>query len=128
MKIILLFSRLILGLAYTVYGYVHFAYTRADEALVPHAVGIPAFWVILIGICWWAVALSFFTNILTRLSGLLASSLLLFILFFAVIPHFQGAASWLSMAAVFALIGGSLQVVVHGQMGYKMKNNPSCRN
>lgn len=76
MKPVLSFGRIMLGLAYVVYGYLHFAHTAADAAMVPQGVGRPVVWVILIGICWWAVALSFFTNILTRLSGVLASVLL----------------------------------------------------
>ena len=67
MKPVLSFGRIMLGLAYVVYGYLHFAHTAADAAMVPQGVGRPVVWVILIGICWWAVALSFFTNILTRL-------------------------------------------------------------
>ncbi len=122
MKPVLTFGRIMLGLAYIVYGYLHFAYTTADAALVPQGVGRPAVWVILIGICWWAVALSFFTDILTRLSGVLASVLLFFILFFVILPDFNGVSSWLSMASVFALIGGSLQVAVHGKMWYRRKN------
>ena len=122
MKPVLILSRIMLGLAYVVYGYLHFAHTTADAAIVPHSVGHPLFWVILIGICWWAVALSFFTNILTRLSGVLASVLLFFILFFVVLPDFNGVSSWLSMASVFGLIGGSLQVAVHGRMWYGRKN------
>ena len=82
MKPVLSFGRIMLGLAYVVYGYLHFAHTAADAAMVPQGVGRPVVWVILIGICWWAVALSFFTNILTRLSGVLASVLLFFVLFF----------------------------------------------
>ena len=84
MKPVLSFGRIMLGLAYVVYGYLHFAHTAADAAMVPQGVGRPVVWVILIGICWWAVALSFFTNILTRLSGVLASVLLFFVLFFAI--------------------------------------------
>lgn len=81
MKPVLSFGRIMLGLAYVVYGYLHFAHTAADAAMVPQGVGRPVVWVILIGICWWAVALSFFTNILTRLSGVLASVLLFFVCF-----------------------------------------------
>lgn len=81
MKPVLSFGRIMLGLAYVVYGYLHFAHTAADAAMVPQGVGRPVVWVILIGICWWAVALSFFTNILTRLSGVLASVLLFLVLF-----------------------------------------------
>lgn len=121
MKPVLVLGRIMLGLAYVVYGYLHFAYTTADAALVPQGVGRPVVWVILIGICWWAVALSFFTNILTRLSGLLASVLLIFILFFVVLPDFHGVSSWLSMASVFAMLGGSLQVAVQGRMWYKRR-------
>ena len=111
-----------LGLAYVVYGYLHFAHTAADAAMVPQDVGRPVVWVILIGICWWAVALSFFTNILTRLSGVLASVLLFFVLFFAILPDFHGVSSWLSMASVLGLIGGSLQVAAYGEMWYRRKN------
>lgn len=60
MKPVLSFGRIMLGLAYVVYGYLHFAHTAADAAMVPQGVGRPVVWVILIGICWWAVALSFF--------------------------------------------------------------------
>lgn len=122
MRPVLILGRIMLGLAYVAYGYLHFAHTDADMALVPRGVGYPMFWVILIGICWWAVALSFFTNILTRLSGVLASILLFFVLFFVVLPDFHDVASWLSMASIFALVGGSLQVSVHGRMWYGRKN------
>ena len=122
MKPVLSFGRIMLGLAYVVYGYLHFAHTAADAAMVPQGVGRPVVWVILIGICWWAVALSFFTNILTRLSGVLASVLLFFVLFFAILPDFNGVSSWLSMASVLGLIGGSLQVAAYGEMWYRRKN------
>ena len=122
MKPVLSFGRIMLGLAYVVYGYLHFAHTAADAAMVPQGVGRPVVWVILIGICWWAVALSFFTNILTRLSGVLASGLLFLVLFFAISPDFHGVSSWLSMASVLGLIGGSLQVAAYGEMWYRRKN------
>ena len=122
MKPVLSFGRIMLGLAYVVYGYLHFAHTAADAAMVPQGVGRPVVWVILIGICWWAVALSLFTNILTRLSGVLASVLLFFVLFFAILPVFHGVSSWLSMASVLGLIGGSLQVAAYGEMWYRRKN------
>ena len=122
MKPVLSFGRIMLGLAYVVYGYLHFAHTAADAAMVPQGVGRPVVWVILIGICWWAVALSFFTNILTRLSGVLASVLLFLVLFFAFLPDFHGVSSWLSMASVLGLIGGSLQVAAYGEMWYRRKN------
>ena len=122
MKPVLSFGRIMLGLAYVVYGYLHFAHTAADAAMVPQGVGRPMVWVILIGICWWAVALSFFTNILTRLSGVLASVLLFFVLFFVILPDFHGVNSWLSMASVLGLIGGSLQVAAYGEMWYRRKN------
>ena len=108
MKPVLSFGRIMLGLAYVVYGYLHFAHTAADAAMVPQGVGRPVVWVILIGICWWAVALSFFTNI--------------FVLFFAILPDFHGVSSWLSMASVLGLIGGSLQVAAYGEMWYRRKN------
>ena len=122
MKPVLSFGRIMLGLAYVVYGYLHFAHTAADAAMVPQGVGRPVVWVILIGICWWAVALSFFTNFLTRLSGVLASVLLFFVLFFAILPDFHWVSSWLSMASVLGLIGGSLQVAAYGEMWYRRKN------
>ena len=122
MKPVLSFGRIMLGLAYVVYGYLHFAHTAADAAMVPQGVGRPVVWVILIGICWWAVALSFFTNILTRLSGVLASVLLFFVLFVAILPDFHGVSYWLSMASVLGLIGGSLQVAAYGEMWYRRKN------
>lgn len=51
MKPVLSFGRIMLGLAYVVYGYLHFAHTAADAAMVPQGVGRPVVWVILIGIC-----------------------------------------------------------------------------
>ncbi|MFR5540191.1 MAG: hypothetical protein ACLTID_04495 [Barnesiella sp.] len=71
---------------------------------------------IFIGICWWAVALSFFTNILTRLSGFLASVLLILVLFFVVLPDFESVSSWISIASIFAVMGGSLLVAMQGNM------------
>lgn len=58
----------------------------------------------------------FFTNILTRLSGVLASVLLFFVLFFAILPDFHGVSSWLSMASVLGLIGGSLRSCLWGNV------------
>ena len=79
-----------LGLAYVVYGYLHFAHTAADAAMVPQGVGRPVVWVILIGICWWAVALSFFYQYSDAFERVLASVLLFFVLFFAILPDFHG--------------------------------------
>ena len=91
MKPVLSFGRIMLGLAYVVYGYLHFAHTAADAAMVPQGVGRPVVWVILI-------------------------------LFFAILPDFHGVSSWLSMASVLGLIGGSLQVAAYGEMWYRRKN------
>ena len=45
-----------------------------------------------------------------------------FVLFFAILPDFHGVSSWLSMASVVGLIGGSLQVAAYGEMWYRRKN------
>lgn len=122
MKNITALGRILVGIAYLFYGYLHFAHSAADAAVVPNSVGAPMFWVIFIGICWWATALSFFINILTRVSGILASLLLLLIFCFAILPRFDGVSSWLSMASIFAMIGGSLQVAAQGNLWPIRKN------
>ena len=48
--------------------------------------------------------------------------LLFLVLFFAILPDFHGVSSWLSMASVLGLIGGSLQVAAYGEMWYRRKN------
>lgn len=121
MKPVFTFGRIMLGLAYIVYGYLHFAYTTADAALVPQGVGRPAVWVILIGICWWAVALSFY-RYSDSFEWSVGICIAVFHIIFVILPDFNGVSSWLSMASVFALIGGSLQVAVHGKMWYRRKN------
>ena len=134
MKPVLSFGRIMLGLAYVVYGYLHFAHTAADAAKSTSLLLSRSFFndtatteIYTLSLhdalpIWWAVALSFFTNILTRLSGVLASVLLFFVLFFAILPDFHGVSSWLSMASVLGLIGGSLQVAAYGEMWYRRKN------
>ena len=116
MKPISALGRIFLGIAYLIYGYLHFTHTLADTNLIPGNMGYKTFWVILIGICWWATALSFFTDILTKLSGILASILLLLVFFVAVLPHFSGMASILSTASIFGMIGGSLLISSKGKM------------
>ena len=54
--------------------------------------------------------------------GLQAIGLGLLVLFFAILPDFHGVSSWLSMASVLGLIGGSLQVAAYGEMWYRRKN------
>lgn len=124
LKNILLIGRIFLGMAFGIYGYLHFTYTAQEVAMLPGEVGERRFWVIFIGICWWAVAFSFFTDRLTRISGVLAALLLLLILFFVVFPTFHGPGSWLSTAAVFGLIGGAFLVSANGKgmRKYKRKN------
>lgn len=110
MKTLSVLGRILLGIAYAIFGYLHFAHASADMTIVPKSVGSAQFWVYFVGICWFATALSFFTNILTRMSGVLASIMLLLILFFIQIPGFKGAESYISLASTIALIGGSLIV------------------
>lgn len=116
MKKVFTIGRISLGLAYLIYGYLHFTNTAADASLVPDGIGSKTFWVIFIGICWWAVALSFFTNVLTRLSGILASVVLASILCFTILPHFNHPGSWLSIGSICSVIGGSLMVSSMGTM------------
>lgn len=111
-----LIGRILLGLSYAIFGTLHFIFAQKDINLVPTFVGPPLFWVYFIGICWWATAISFFTNIMTRLSGLLASALLLLILFFVQLKGFDGMASAVSLASTIALIGGSVMVAGEGTM------------
>ena len=116
MKSLSALGRIFLGIAYLIYGYLHFSHTHADTNLIPENMGHKTFWVIFVGICWWAAALSFFTNILTKLSGTLAAVLLLLVFFIVVLPHFSGMASILSTASIFGMIGGSLLVSSKGKM------------
>ena len=116
MKQIISLGRIFIGIAYLIYGYLHFSQIAVDANMVPSGIGPKTFWVIFIGICWWAVALSFFTNILTRLSGFLASVLLILVLFFVVLPDFESVSSWISIAPIFAGMGGSLLVAMQGNM------------
>lgn len=109
-----IFGRMLFGIAFLIYGYLHFAYTAVDITMVPDGVGTKIFWVYLVGACWWAVALSFFTNIMTRLSGILAAVLLLVIFFFTVVPNFNGMSSWASTASIIGMIAGSLLVAGNG--------------
>lgn len=117
MKRMSVLGRIMLGVAYLIYGYLHFGYKVLEQGMVPDGVGSKPMWVIIVGICWWAVALSFFTNIMTRLSGILASVLLIVIAVTAVLPNFNGIASFVNMASICAMIGGSLKVAADGSMG-----------
>lgn len=115
MKALTFIGRILLGISYAIYGYMHFTHADADQSMVPHFVGYPLFWVYFIGACWVAVALSFLANVMTRLSGVLASVVLMSILFFVQLPHFSGMMSFLSVASTIALVGGSLIVAGEGK-------------
>lgn len=111
-------ARILIGLSYGIFGYAHFAYAGDDMGLVPNFVGAAMFWVYFIGTCWWATALSFITNIMTRLSGILASVLLVLILLLVQLKGFHAPGSLLSLSFTIALIGGSLMVSAYGTMDW----------
>lgn len=115
MKVLIFIGRILLGISYAIYGYMHFTHADVDESMVPHFVGYPLFWVYFIGACWVAVALSFLANVMTRQSGVLASVVLISILIFVQLPHFSGMMSYLSLASTIALVGGSLIVAGLGK-------------
>lgn len=103
-------GRFLIGLAFIFYGYVHFAFAKHDAAIVPHFLGNSLFWVYFIGICWWATALSFFTNILTRYSGWLAALLLVLILVFVQLKGPIDDVNPINIASVIGLMGGCIVV------------------
>lgn len=107
-------GRFLLGIAYGIFGSLHFLYTEADMGIVPSFVGSSRFWVYFIGVCWIATAVSFITNILTRISGLLASLLLILIMIFVLFSHFGGKDSYLQLAFMLGLMGGSVMVAADG--------------
>lgn len=107
-------GRIIIGIAFLIYGFMHFANVNADAAIVPHFVGFPVFWVYFIGCCWWAVAFSFFINIETRIAGWLASLLLFVILVSVQLFNFHGMESMLGVASTLGLIGGCITVAEGG--------------
>lgn len=72
-------GRTLCGCFFFTTGWLHFAHISEDAAMlsIPGAV----FWVVFVGLCWFAVAFSFWTNIMARTAGLLASLLILIITF-----------------------------------------------
>ena len=103
-------GRFLIGLAFVFYGYVHFAFAQHDATIVPHFLGDSLFWVYFIGVCWWATALSFFTNILTRYSGWLAAFLLFLILIFVQLRGSVVDINPINVASVIGLMGGCIIV------------------
>lgn len=110
-------GRILAGLFFVVAGFLHMINIKYDSAMLN---GLPnaEFWVIFVGICWFATALSFWSNLMSRTSALLASLLILIITFMINIRAYGNGGdinATLQLTKNAALIGVCLLVASRGK-------------
>lgn len=110
-------GRILTGLFFATAGFLHMINIKYDAAMLggmPHA----EFWVVFVGVCWFATALSFWSNLMTRTSGLLASLMILIITFMINIHAFgngNDVTAIVQLAKNGGLIGACLLVASRGK-------------
>lgn len=110
-------GRILAGLFFAVAGFLHMINIKYDAAMLN---GMPnaEFWVVFVGICWFATALSFWSNLMSRTSALLASLMILIITFMINIHAFGNGGdinSIVQLAKNTGLIGVCLLVASRGK-------------
>ena len=110
-------GRILAGLFFAVAGFLHMINIKDDAAMLN---GMPnaEFWVVFVGICWFATALSFWSNLMSRTSALLASLMILIITFMINIHAFGNGGdvnAIVQLAKNAGLIGVCLLVASRGK-------------
>lgn len=105
-------GRMLIGAFFVIVGYLHFTNVDYDASLIS---GMPdaVFWVIFVGICWIATALSFWSNTITHISAILASILVLIISLSINIPALRSGCNMADIMAIannIGLIGSTMMV------------------
>ena len=110
-------GRILTGSFFVVAGFLHIINVKYEALMLngmPHA----EFWVIFVGICWFATALSFWSNLMTRTSAMLASIMILIITFMINIHAFgkgDDINAIVQLAKNTGLIGACLLVASRGK-------------
>lgn len=109
-------GRILVGAFFVIVGILHFTHVKGDAQLIS---GMPGatFWVVFVGVCWIATALSYWTNILTHLSATLSTVLVLIITFTINIQSFgygNDLGTIMAIANNIGLIGASMMVASTG--------------
>ena len=124
-------GRILTGLFFVTAGWLHFAHTLSDAEMIsgmPH--GISMFFVIFLGICWICVAISFWFNILSRLSAMLATVAIIIITFMINIKmfgHGNDLAAWIQISRNVGLIAACWLVASKGYFKIKGKERQYSR-
>lgn len=113
-----IWGRILTGVFFITAGIMHLTHISFDATLIPDfpfAKGL----VVFTGICWLATALSFWSNIMSRLAAILASVLILIIIFSITLNGFQHMETLSALDTLLqnlALIGCCLLVGAKGTL------------
>ncbi len=113
-------GRVLLAIFFMIAGFMHFMMEDSDINMLG---GMPGakFWVLFVGVCWFATAFSICFNILSRLSSILASVLILLITFMINIHAFGTGDNFdaaLHIAENIGLIGALMLAASHGRCSF----------
>lgn len=117
-------GRILMGIFFFTAGWLHFDNIKGDAAMMGNFPG-SVFWVVFIGICWFAVSFSFFTNIMARTAGTLASLVLILIILVINFKSFGKADAWsvvYQIVRTLGVMGGCLLVASRGYYGLHVKS------
>ncbi|MGL5227711.1 MAG: hypothetical protein ACRC77_05950 [Bacteroidales bacterium] len=119
MKALSHIGRILVGIGFLFLAFVHFKFADGDAKMVPSFLPFPMFWVYFIGACWGAAGISFITNIMTRLSGLLAALLVFVIIFLVQLKSFttSNPMDIITLAFSLGLIGACFMISAEGTCG-----------
>lgn len=117
-------GRVLMGIFFFTVGWLHFDNIKGDAAMMGNFPG-SVFWVVFIGLSWFAVAFSFWTNIMARTAGILASLVLLLIIVVIDLKSFGKADGWsviYQIVRTLGVMGGCLLVASRGYYGLHLKS------
>lgn len=114
-------GRVLTAIFFLTVGYLHFANSHQDASMMGNFPGA-LFWVLFIGVCWFATAVSFWLNIMARTASLLASVVIILICVMITSKGFSAGKmfdTYLALSQNFAIIGSCLLVGYKGYYGFR---------
>lgn len=105
-------GRILVGLFFLIAGCMHFLYTDIDVHMMGDFPGA-RYWVLFIGVCWFAVTVSFWFNLLSRLAAVLASVAIIAICLLITMKSFSHHSIFMPLLSLMqnvAIIGSCLLV------------------
>lgn len=114
-------GRMLIGFFYFIAGYLHFSYVSKEASIISW-MPMAEIWVVFVGICWILVAVSFWSNMMSRPAAVLASVLIIIIACTVSIRELAQSDDFTNimiLAKDVGLIGANLLIIKDGVCCFK---------